>query len=180
MEYDAVMYREAPARRTVTIAYRSYRGERVVFSAGLLLFFVGFMTFTLVRGERAPWPPLIIMAVLLLPFVVGLVIETRQIAVTIDHRRGVVSFKPGLLSARVEIAIAQIEDVELETGTSVESQTARAWGGSSRTPVGRICLVVEDDKVPIENRMRPDLDEHRHALNRIRAALKPTRPGDDD
>jgi hypothetical protein len=172
------MYREGPAPRApITISYRVFAGEKVFVTLAVLVLIPGFIVASVVVGRQPGLGPLVGIALFVSPFVWSVVSELRSVAVTIDHARGVVSFKPSYLSRRQEIELARVLDVEIENAVSI----TRHKGGSlsTPTPVGRICLVLEDDKVPIEKRMRPEMDAHRAALAKIKEALQATRPSDD-
>jgi hypothetical protein len=103
----------------------------------------------------------------------------RPVSMRIDHTRGVVSFRRRLLSRRAEISLARIKGAEFETATRV---AARQKGGGvygMPTTVGRICLLLEDERLPIDDRMHTDLEAPRKALAQIIEALEAARPEDD-
>jgi hypothetical protein len=172
------MYREAPAPRApITIAYRAYKGEKVFAFGGVLAVLVGVVTTGVVNGHAPPLVPLVMLALFMSPFAYAIANELRPVAVTIDHARGVASFRPSLFSGRKEIVLALVKGVEIETAVSI-TRSNRGPSGPP-TPVGRICLVLEDDKIPIDERMRAEMDRHREAVAKIRDALAVTRPDGD-
>jgi hypothetical protein len=173
------MYREAPAPRApITISYRAYSGERLLVAGALLLLVAGFIVASVVRGKLPNPGPLAAIALGISTVLLSFVNELRPVAVTIDHTRGIVSFRPGLFARRQEIELALVQDVEIESAVSIVRGNRGPSGPP--TPVGRICLVLEDDKIPIDKRMRPDLTQQRQALAKIIAALQTPRPQNDE
>jgi hypothetical protein len=103
----------------------------------------------------------------------------RPVSITIDHSRGIVSFRPRFLSRRIEIPLERIKDVALET--AIRLATRGKGGGVAGIPsaVAGIYLVLEDEKVPIDTRMSAEVDATRAALAKMKEALQAARPADD-
>jgi hypothetical protein len=127
-------------------------------------------------GSHPELFPVICFSVWLAFMIVVIASAQRPVSLTIDHTRGIVWFKPGVLSRRKEIPISRVTGVAIEPATHVPGQST---GRSGLATVGRICLVLDDRRVPIDERTTANRSAHREALAQIRNALEVARPSDD-